>query len=478
MKVIGLFSQNIMGIKVAEVRPGDDPMVLISGDNGAGKSSLLDSISYAIGGKKLIPKNPIRKGEDEAKILVELDKFNVTRTFKRKKDADGYDTMLKVTAKDGGIYSKGQQILDELLGELTLDPYEFAGLSAKKQAEILMRMVELGIDLDAWGRTELEIIEYRAGAKREFARLVTTVGGMQSYDDVSEGAKERDISQLTEELQAANDSILLVSELNADLEAQSHMLKVKNQGIVDTKEKIDKLEGELVEKRRYLDTIKETIPGVEKSIAILETRIADIGEIDTAPIQDNLNTAEEFNKKVRGKAAYSIQSQAKSDAAINLQAYESKLKAHRSAKDQAIKKAHYPVDGLMFSGEGLLYNGIPLEQASTGEKIHISTLIGMELNPKLKILLIRFGSLLGKKNFNIIRDLAIEYDYQIWCEVVDDTGEIGFYMEEGEIKINPQGRNVISDINAGMKSIRDQSNAPIDSSIDLEENPDAPTEQV
>lgn len=34
----------------------------------------------------------------------------------------------------------------------------------------------------------------------------------------------------------------------------------------------------------------------------------------------------------------------------------------------------------------------------------------------------------------LIEGIAKEKDYQIWIEKVDDSGTIGFYIEEGEIK--------------------------------------------
>lgn len=29
--------------------------------------------------------------------------------------------------------------------------------------------------------------------------------------------------------------------------------------------------------------------------------------------------------------------------------------------------------------------------------------------------------------------MAKDKDYQVWIEIVDDTGEVGFYVEEGEL---------------------------------------------
>ena len=52
MKIIKLETENVKRIKTACIEP-DGSMVVIGGRNGQGKSSALDSIAYAIGGKAL-----------------------------------------------------------------------------------------------------------------------------------------------------------------------------------------------------------------------------------------------------------------------------------------------------------------------------------------------------------------------------------------------------------------------------------------
>ena len=33
-----------------------------------------------------------------------------------------------------------------------------------------------------------------------------------------------------------------------------------------------------------------------------------------------------------------------------------------------------------------------------------------------------------------VKQMAREFGYQIWAEEVDETGKVGFYIEEGEVK--------------------------------------------
>jgi len=79
----------------------------------------------------------------------------------------------------------------------------------------------------------------------------------------------------------------------------------------------------------------------------------------------------------------------------------------------------------------IAYDGTPFSQISYSEQLKICIKIGMALNPKLKVLRISDWTLLDKET---VRQMAREFDYQIWGEEVDDTGTIGFYIEEGEVK--------------------------------------------
>lgn len=74
-KIISLKARNYQRLVAVEITP-EGNVVTINGKNGAGKSSVLDSITAALGGvnKRDIPK-PIRDGEDSAEIALETDEL-------------------------------------------------------------------------------------------------------------------------------------------------------------------------------------------------------------------------------------------------------------------------------------------------------------------------------------------------------------------------------------------------------------------
>lgn len=55
-------------------------------------------------------------------------------------------------------------------------------------------------------------------------------------------------------------------------------------------------------------------------------------------------------------------------------------------------------------------------------------------NPKLKVVLIRDGSLLDEDNLKLITDVAAEHGGHVWIERVGTGEECSVILEDGEIK--------------------------------------------
>ena len=93
-----------------------------------------------------------------------------------------------------------------------------------------------------------------------------------------------------------------------------------------------------------------------------------------------------------------------------------------------------PVKGLSFGEGEVVFNGLPLNQASDAEQLRVSIAIAMAANPKLRVLRIRDGSLLDERSLAAVATMADTQDYQIWIERVDSSGKVGVHMEDGEVK--------------------------------------------
>jgi len=88
----------------------------------------------------------------------------------------------------------------------------------------------------------------------------------------------------------------------------------------------------------------------------------------------------------------------------------------------------------LLTDAGVDFNGIPIKQLSQAEKWRIGLAIGMALNPGLRVMSVKDGSLLDADSMTAVAKMAEEKDFQVWVEAVANEAGVGFYIEEGEIK--------------------------------------------
>jgi DNA repair exonuclease SbcCD ATPase subunit len=80
MKIVNFKAENIKKLVAVEISPTDNT-VIVTGKNGAGKSSVLDAIWWALSGTKHIQDKPIREGQTKAMIRLDLGTIIVERVF-------------------------------------------------------------------------------------------------------------------------------------------------------------------------------------------------------------------------------------------------------------------------------------------------------------------------------------------------------------------------------------------------------------
>ena len=175
MKIIKLESENIKRLQAVEITP-DGSLVVIGGKNAQGKSSVLDSIEYALAGTSSIPSKPIRKGERKARVVIEMDNLIVTRTFTEK------GSQLIVSDKQGFPKTSPQTLLDSLTGKLSFDPLAFLTMEPEKQLTIIKELA--GVDLSKLDEEKKKIYEERVLINREIKSIQGQIDGIIKYEDV------------------------------------------------------------------------------------------------------------------------------------------------------------------------------------------------------------------------------------------------------------------------------------------------------
>ena len=150
--------------------------------------------------------------------------------------------------------------------------------------------------------------------------------------------------------------------------------------------------------------------------------------------EEKLTEIEDLNVKIRSARRYRHLVKEAEKCKEESDKLTQQINRLEQDKSTRIANAQFPIPGLAINDDCVLYNNIPFTQLSTGEQIRISTAIAMAMNPEAKIILCREGSLLDKTGIEEIENIAKDNDYQLWIETVDDSGKVGIYIEDGQIK--------------------------------------------
>lgn len=431
LNILEFRAENFMKLKVVQITPTSNTVVL-SGANEQGKSAVLKAILVALSGKdslKDIPE-PIRKGSDKGEITLDLGDYIVTRTFTQK------DSYLTITNREGAKYGSPQKLLDELFNKNTIDPSEFLALDEEKQYKQLKSLVKLDVDIDELERFKKAAFDERTIVNREIKQLEARLNALPIPSD--------DLP--TEEIQAAeiikkiNEATKVIAENNE----QRELLKTKARTFNQLKSVKEEIESKIKSLQDELLKINESLSTVQKEGKELKDKVDKLVDPDITQYNEELTTIEEKNKKIRQAIEYRRIS---NDLKLKQQESEkltSKIKEFDEKKQTALIEAKFPVEGLSFGDDGILYNNIPFSQCSSEERLRVSLAIAMAQNPKLKVILLRDGSLFDSRNMKVIEDLAAENGYQVWIEKVDDSGKVGIVIEDGMVKAVNEDKQIKS----------------------------------
>jgi DNA repair exonuclease SbcCD ATPase subunit len=424
LKILKLEATNIKKLKVVQITPQGN-VVQITGANSSGKSSVLDSIYYALAGTSHHPSKPVRQGQDKAVIKLDLGEVLVTRKF----DKEG-GTSLVVEASNGARFPSPQRMLDDLLGVMTFDPLAFTRLHPREQLETLRRVVKLDIDLDKLDGQNQADFDNRAKVHRDVKQLEGELAGVPV---VPEGTPEEELSlgQLARELQEAGERNSL---LDHNLAAHGRDLKLVEAQREQAKKEREQA-GELMRQANELIKAAELKEEwANKHETELQAKVFPARE-DTTTLSQKISAAEETNRHVRNKQRR-LSLMKKLDHLRNTASnLTGQMKQRLDEKTAAMSRAAMPVPGLSFGEGEVLYNGLPLAQASSAEQLRVSVGLAMALNPKLRVLRVQDGSLLDEQNMELLEELAQLQEFQIWVETVDQKGKRPcVVMEDGEVK--------------------------------------------
>lgn len=357
MKINKLEIENVKRIKAVKIEPTKDGLTIIGGKNNQGKTSVLDSIAWALGGERFRPSQAQREGSvipPNLKIVMD----NGLIVERKGKNSD-----LKVTDPSGK--KAGQQLLNEFIEQLALDLPRFMSANGKEKANTLLHIIGVDTKLADLEKQETELFNSRQALGRIADQKEKYAKEQPYFPD----APDTPVS--ASELIRRQQEILAKNGENQRLRANLHRLEQERQQINDQLSDLLRKQAEVEEKLRVAKLSAEDLQ--DESTAELEKSLADIDEI---------------NRKVRANLD---KDKAEEDAKHYRKQYQNmtvEIENIRSEKVALLHSAELPLPGLSVADGELIYNGAKWDCMSGSDQLKVATAIVRKLNPKCGFVLL------------------------------------------------------------------------------------------
>lgn len=356
--------ENVKRIKAVKVEPSPTGLTVIGGNNNQGKTSVLDSIAWALGGNRFKPSKAAREGS------VVPPSLKITMSNGLIVERKGKNSSLKVIDPNGN--KGGQQLLDSFVEELAINLPKFMDSTAKEKADILLQIIGVGPQL-----AELEIKEKQLYDQRHAIGVIA--------DQKEKFAKEQ-----TYYPDAPKELISI-----ADLIAEQQEVLAKNGENARKRQNAQQIktayEGKLAEVNRLSEQLKAAqaeLETLENDLQIATDLTIDLIDESTEEIESNIANIEQINLKVRANLD---KEKAEEEARVQREEYNrlsSEIEAVRKNKRDLLSDADLPLEGLSVNDGKLLYLGQEWDNMSGSQQLMVATAIVRKLKPDCGFVLI------------------------------------------------------------------------------------------
>jgi len=421
MKLLQYHVHNVLGVKDAKLDVSGRHLYLIGGRNDQGKTSAITALLIALCGRRGCdyPDIPLRDGEDEGSVLVELDgdetmqSIRVIRKFQRRRDGSVKE-LLVVTDVDGTPAPEPQTVLNTLYKAKGFDPLAFLSLNKRGKTDAIEKM--LGLDSAAFRQEESDMAAERKALGKQRDVAEASVRALPYHPDAPDD--EVSVSELLQSLDEAR---------KENAERKKVIARADS-----TRNHLADLRAKLAEIRQEIDSTGKELKEYEKAV----DNVPPIHDIDA--LNKQIELAEETNRKVRENQNRKDAEAAADKLSVEFSEAEDAIIALRADWARTLREAKWPIGGLSLDATGLLYNGLPFEQASRSVQIRVAVRMAMAQNPTLKLMVCQNGNDLDNDAMAELETALSESDYQMLLEVVtrsdSDEERCQVVFENGEAK--------------------------------------------
>lgn len=364
IKINKLEIENTKRVKAVKIEPTANGLTIVGGKNNQGKTSVLDSIAWALGGDKYKPSDPQREGS------VIPPNLHIVMSNGLIVERSGKNSSLKVIDPNGN--KGGQQLLNEFVETLALDLPKFMQANNKAKADTLLQIIGVGQQLAQLEQQEKEIYNKR-----------TTIG--QIADQKKKFAKEQPYyPDAPKEPISASDLI----KQQQDILAKNGENQRKREQVKSLEDKFNQISSRIDILHRQLDELVEQQSQITSDMVTARKSALDLHDEGTEELERNIENIEQINIKVRANLD---KDKAETDAQDYTDQYNvltNQLEDVRKSKTSLLDGADLPLPGLSVVEGELTYKGKKWDGMSSSDQLKVAVAIIRKLNPQCGFVLL------------------------------------------------------------------------------------------
>lgn len=378
VKITSFEAENVKRVKAVALEPTQNGLTVIGGGNGQGKTSILDAISWALGGDRFKPSTPKREGSvTDPYLHVELSNgIDVERK--------GKDSTLKVLDPEGR--KSGQILLNDFLESLALSLPKFLSKNDKEKAEILLRIIGVGDELASLDAQEQKLYQQRTSIGQYERQKRGAAEEMTLWPNVPD--EPISASELIQEQQA----ILLRNAENQKKRDQVYSLKKQKEELLD---RIGRISNEIAAKQEEIKKLEQekaqTVLTFNETVADFVTAqkaAEQLQDESTEAIEKSLTDIDTTNAKIRENAAREAAIKEADELKGQYDELSQQLDTVRNARVRLLDGADLPLPELGVESGVLTYKGKAWDCMSSSEQLMVSTAIVRRLKPECGFVLV------------------------------------------------------------------------------------------
>lgn len=460
MKTSKITIKSLFGISEQQINGNS---IEITGQKGAGKTSVLDAIRYCLTNRS----NRdwiIKEGENEGEIIVETDSGLTIDRKARTNKADSININ-----ENGNRITKPETFLKSIITPLQLNPVEFTQMSKQEQNRAILDLIDFKWDMN-WIKEQFGEIPQGVNYEQNILQILNDIQSengvyFQSRQDINreirnkkafvediakdipsnyqaEKWKNYDLSSKYEELMKIRDRNNKIERARAFKDSYDNKLR----GIEATREmEISGAEKVIANEKDNLNStiarLKAEIKACKDKLLTIDDKLqdkvkiansnydvakakldSDIGvaeqfiSLPITPVDDLQNEINEAEKMMKHLNEYfrmtSMQSEIAELKEVS-EAYTEKIELARELPGEILETATLPVEGLTVKDGIPLINGLPISNRSDGELLELCVDIAIHNPSGLQIILIdgaeKLDDISRKKLYEKCKDKGLQF---------------------------------------------------------------------